>query len=194
MQIELKRIERELQIRDYSTKTIKVYLYALGEYFSFKNHDYQKLDQDNIRDFLFKCKQKQISAQSRNLFLNAIKFYYRSVLKKSDRIDIHSAKKPKSLPVVLSRGEINKIIESCKNSKHKMIVSLAYGGGLRVSEVIDLRVKDLNLEEFTLHIKQAKGQKDRISLIPELILLVFPFTPVNLPDLSKLSRKQIPQN
>ena len=169
MQTELNKTERELEIKNYSPKTIKSYLYSLRGYFSFKNNNSTELDQENIRDFLLYCEQKQISPQSRNLFLNAIKFYYRNVLKNTQRIEIQSAKKPKGLPVVLSRIEIRKIIESSKNPKHKLLLSLAYGAGLRVSEVISLRVHDLDLLELTIHIKQAKGQKDRISVIPASI-------------------------
>jgi site-specific recombinase XerD len=149
MQSELQKTERELKIKNYSSKTIKSYLYRLREYFSFKGDNYEKLDQENIRDFLFHCERKHVSPQSRNLFLNAIKFYYRNVVKNSKKI------------------EIRKIIESPKNTKHKLLLSLAYGAGLRVSEVISLKVQDLDLGEFTIHIKQAKGQKDRISIIPE---------------------------
>jgi len=112
---------------------------------------------------------KNISPQSRNLFLNAIKFYYQNVLRNAQKIEIQSAKTPKGLPVVLSRIEIRNIIESAKNPKHKLLLSLAYGAGLRVSEAISLKVRDLDLLELTIHIRQAKGQKDRISVIPESI-------------------------
>lgn len=167
MQIELQKTERELRVRNYSPKTIKSYLYGLREYFSFKDGNFTNLNQDNIRDFLFNCEQKQISPQSRNLFLNAIKFYYQSVLKNTQKIEIRSAKKPKSLPVVLSRSEIEKILQSLTNTKHRLILSLSYGAGLRVSEVVALKAQDLDFEELIIHIKQAKGQKDRISVMPE---------------------------
>ncbi|MBD3282285.1 MAG: tyrosine-type recombinase/integrase [Candidatus Portnoybacteria bacterium] len=170
MQKELQKTERELKIKNYSPKTIKSYLYGLREYFSFKGNNLVKLDQENIRSFLLHCEQKYVSPQSRNLFLNAIKFYYRNVAKEQQKINIQSAKKQKSLPVILSRNEINKIIASPKNPKHKLILSLAYGAGLRVSEVVALKVKDLDLEELTVHIKQAKGQKDRISVIPKSLI------------------------
>ena len=167
MQKELQKTERELKIKNYSSKTIKSYLYGLKEYFSFKENNLAELDQNNIKNFLLHCEQKRISPQSRNLFLNAIKFYYRNVLRNIQKIEIQSAKKPKSLPVVLSRIEIRKIIESSKNPKHKLLLSLAYGAGLRVSEAISVKVLDLDLDELTIHIKQAKGQKDRISVVPE---------------------------
>lgn len=87
--------------------------------------------------------------------------------KVNQKIEISSAKKPKSLPTVLSRSEVNRILESTKNAKHRLLLSLAYGAGLRVSEVVSLKVQDLDVEELTVHIKQAKGQKDRISVMPE---------------------------
>lgn len=166
MQTELNRTERELKIKNYSAKTVKSYLYSLKKYFSFKVNKLTELDQDNIRNFLLFCEQKHISPQSRNLFLNAIKFYYRNTTRNVQKIEISSAKKPKSLPVVLSRIEIKTVIESPRNPKHKLLLSLAYGAGLRVSEVISLKVQDLDIDELTIHIRQAKGQKDRISLIP----------------------------
>lgn len=170
MQEQLQKAERELKIRNYSPKTIKSYLYGLRTYFSFKTNGYSKFDQENIRNFLLWCEQKQISPQSRNLFLNSIKFYYRNITKNLQKIEIQSAKRPKGLPIVLSRIEIRKIIESSKNPKHKLLLSLAYGAGLRVGEAISLKVQDLDFCELTIHIKQAKGQKDRISIIPESIV------------------------
>ena len=165
MQKELKQVERELKIRNYSPSTVKSYFYGLREYFSFKKDDLEILNQDNVRDFLFDCEQKGISAQSRNLFLNAIKFYYLNVVKTNQKIEISSAKKPKSLPIVLSRNEIEMILRATRNTKHKLLLALAYSAGLRVSEVVDLKVKDLDLNEMMIHIKHAKGQKDRISVL-----------------------------
>jgi len=159
-----------MKIKNYSSKTVKSYLYGLREYFVFKGSNLTEFDQENIKDFLLACEQKQISPQSRNLFLSAIKFYYRDVTRNPQKIEIQSAKRPKSLPVVLSRNEIGKILESLKNAKHKLLISLAYGAGLRVSEVIALKVQDLDYEELTVHIRQAKGQKDRISVMPKSLV------------------------
>jgi len=167
---ELQKTERELRILNYSSKTIKSYLHGLRKYFSYKGDYYSKLDQENIKNFLLSCEKKQISPQSRNLYLNAIKFYYRKVSKNLQKIQILSAKEPKNLPEILSRKEIEKILNSLKNAKHKLLLSLAYGAGLRVSEVISLKVQDLDLVELTIHIKNAKGQKDRITVLPEKLV------------------------
>ncbi len=69
----------------------------------------------------------------------------------------------------ISREEIKNIIDAIRNPKHKLIISLAYGDGLRISEVVNLKVKNVNLEELTIHLKNAKGKKDRITIFPEKI-------------------------
>ncbi|MFH0952372.1 MAG: tyrosine-type recombinase/integrase, partial [Patescibacteria group bacterium] len=107
------------------------------------------------------------SAQTRNICLSAIKFYYRNVMKDASPIGIRAAKRNRSLPVVLSRYEIDRILSLARNTKHRLMLALAYGAGLRVSEVVALKVKDIDLDEMTIHIKQAKGRKDRISVVPE---------------------------
>jgi site-specific recombinase XerD len=169
MQKQLNEAERELRIRFYSPKTIKSYLYGLKEYFFFKKINFEKLNMNDIKEFLFHCEKKGISAQSRNLFLNAIKFYYRSILGKDTIIAIPSAKRSKSLPIVLSRDEIERLLQSTVNAKHRLLLSLAYGAGLRVSEVISLKVCDIDFNEKILSLKQAKGKKNRISVLPEKV-------------------------
>jgi site-specific recombinase XerD len=169
MKNELDKTIRELKIRNYSSKTIKSYTNGLSKYFSYKRKDIDKPDTNNIKDFLLYCKDKNISPKTRNQYLNAIKFYYYNVINVRDKIEIKSAKCSKSLPVVLNRSEIKAIIDITNNSKHKLLLSIAYGAGLRVSEVINLKVRDINLENLTLHIKSSKGDKDRITIYPDSI-------------------------
>jgi site-specific recombinase XerD len=161
----------ELKIRNFSPKTIKIYTYALQQYFTYKKIDLNKLDQNNIRQYLYHCEKKKISPQTRNIYLSAIKFYYYNIIKTQAKIQIPNAKKPYKLPTVLSRKEIKQILDVTKNAKHKLILALAYGAGLRVSEVVSLKVKDCDLDELILHIRQSKGQKDRITVIPEKLIL-----------------------
>ena len=172
MQESLNKAEVELRIRNYSPQTIKSYLYALKEYFAFKKVDFARLDTDNIKAFLIQKQSRGAAAPTRNLSLNAIKFFYREVVKTKQGVEISSAKKNQSLPIVLSRDEIRKIIEVTKNQKHRLLLALAYGAGLRVSEVVNLKAGDIDFEELTIHLKQAKGKKDRITVLPEK--LVFP--------------------
>lgn len=166
MQTQLDLLERELKIRNYSPKTIKAYIHSLKLYFSFKKENFESFNESSIKDF-FLNRQKSLSPQSQNVHLGAIKFYYNNIVKINKKIDIKSAKRRKSLPAVFSHQEIETILNSLQNKKHKLLLSLSYGAGLRVSEVINLKISDINLEELTIHIKNSKGQKDRISILSE---------------------------
>jgi len=170
MQTQLGKTERELKIRDHSAETVKSYLYGLREYFTFRKEKLETLDQDNIRGFLMLCDQKGVSARSRDLFLGAIRFRYRNAAKSNQTIGIASAKKPKGLRIVLSRSGVERIPSSVKNHKHKLLLSLCYGAGLRVSETVALKARDMHSNEMTIHIKSAKGQRDRISALPEKLI------------------------
>lgn len=170
MQKQLEQIERELMIRGYSHKTIKAYLYCLRGYFKFKKFDLERIDEEKIKQFLLNKQSENYSSQTINFYLNAMKFFYREVLKIPQKINLKFAKRNKKLPIVLSREEIRNIVESIKNLKHKLMLSLAYGAGLRISEVVSLKVKDVNLEELTIHLKNAKGKKDRITILPEKLV------------------------
>jgi site-specific recombinase XerD len=169
MQEYLEKTERELKLRNYSFKTIKAYLNCLKEYFDFQKSNLEKIDEEKIKQFLLNKQNKNYSPQTINLYLNAIKFFYREVSKIPQKINLKFAKRNKKLPIVLSREEVKDIIESIKNLKHKLIISLAYGAGLRISEVVNLKIKDVNLGELTIHLKNAKGKKDRITIFPEKI-------------------------
>jgi integrase/recombinase XerD len=165
----LKKTEQELRLRNYSPKTITAYLGCLTGYLNFKKTDFEKIDDENIKQFLLNKQSKNYSPQTINLSLNAIKFFYREVIKNSQKINLKFAKRNKTLPIVLSRVEIKTLIEAIQNPKHKLIISLAYGAGLRLSEVVKLKVQDVNWEELTIHLKNAKGKKDRITIFPEKI-------------------------
>jgi len=167
MQTLLDKTEIELKIRNYSLKTIKIYLYGIKEYFIFKKTNFEVLETENIKQFLLKKQETGISPQTINLFISAIKFFYRNIIKTNADFSIQSAKKNHSLPVVLSRTEIAHLIMATQNTKHKLLLSLAYAAGMRVSEVVNLKIKDVDFEELIIHIKEAKGKKDRITTLSE---------------------------
>ena len=96
-----------------------------------------------------------------------MKFLYTEVLKDPQKIDLKFAKRSKKLPIVLSHSEIEKIIGVTDNTKYKLMISLGYACGLRVGEVVNLKVTDLDINELVVHIKNAKGKKDRISVLSE---------------------------
>ncbi|MFA5135003.1 MAG: tyrosine-type recombinase/integrase [Patescibacteria group bacterium] len=167
MQTYLGKVEEELRLRHYSPRTIRAYLGCLRDYFIYKRGNFHVLDIPHIRAYLVRQHDAGSAASTTNLRLNAIKFFYREIMRIADTIDIRFAKRPSRLPIILSREEIGRLIGAISNAKHRLLISLAYGAGLRVSEVVGLRVGDVDFGERTIHLKGAKGRKDRITVLPD---------------------------
>lgn len=156
--------ERELRYRNYSVKTIKAYTTCIKYFLEKIGKKPEIISRDEIIDFIFYLQSKNKAPKTINLYKESIKFFYREVLKQEKEINIKLSRESKKLPVVLTNNEIKSIIENIKNEKHKFIISLSYGSGLRVSDTINLRVWDFDLENLTIHIKWWKWQKDRITI------------------------------
>ncbi|MGW8185413.1 MAG: site-specific tyrosine recombinase/integron integrase [Candidatus Moraniibacteriota bacterium] len=163
----LLKIKDELKLRNYSRRTIESYLFCLNEYFKYAKIIKREPEIAVIKKYLLKKQEAGQSSQTINLHLQAIKYFYREIIKSPTNVDIKFAKTASKLPVVLSRKEIEKIIGAIDNKKHRALISFSYSAGFRVSEAINLKIKDVDLEELTIHIKGAKGNKDRISIIAE---------------------------
>ncbi|MBI4709093.1 MAG: tyrosine-type recombinase/integrase [Candidatus Portnoybacteria bacterium] len=163
----IKKIENELKLRNFSPRTVESYLFCLKNYFHHIKNIKKEPDASLIKNYLLGMQDGGKSSQTINLHLQAIKYFYREIMKSQIAVDIKFAKTASKLPVVLSRIELERIIDSIKNPKHKLLISLSYGAGLRVSEAINLKIKDIDLDELTIHIKRAKGSKDRITIFPE---------------------------
>lgn len=154
-------------IRNYSPKTQKTYMYCIEKYLAFDDEAARRYSQDTIKEFLIQKANEGIGPVSRNLYLCAIKFFYFNVIKRRKDIKIPYAKRPKGSPLTLSHEMVLQIASQTNNYKHKLIILLAYGAGLRLSEVIDLQVRDINLYERTIHIRNGKGDKRRFTILPD---------------------------
>lgn len=158
---------RELRIRNYSERTVEAYLLAIRQFAEFAGGKFLLSDENLIKDFLLLKKEQKWAPKTANIALSAIKFFCREILKIPLKLDIKFAKRQSKLPVVLAREEIMEIIRTLQNLKHRLVISLAYAAGLRVSEVTNLRIADINLNENVIYIRGAKGGKDRISIFPD---------------------------
>ena len=149
-------LQRYMRVAGYSPRTIEAYSRCVSE-----------IGNKDLMHFLDKLAREGKSSFTMNQYHAAYKLYVIKILRKSWSVPFPYAKRHKKLPVVLTRAEIKMIIEETKNMKHRLMIALAYGAGLRVSEVIKIQVKDVNIDELTLLIRDAKGGKDRISILPE---------------------------
>jgi len=156
----IEKTKSELKYRNYSPKTIKSYLICIQKYLHFSKKNKIKSKEKAIKEYLYSLSQNNLSYSSINQNLSALKFFYSSILNSPITTNYKFARKPKKLPVVLSKNEVNKIIEVIKNPKHKLLISISYGSGLRVSEVVSLKIKDISLDELVIHISQGKNNNE----------------------------------
>jgi len=166
-------LERELVSRKYSPKTVKSYLHYNRELVKFAGKSSKEINESDIKDYLFHLVEKKDAAASTlNTSVNALNFYYGRILKKDFVYEIKRPKKDKKLPVVLSQEEVTLILSSVPNIKHKAILMLIYSAGLRVGEVVKLKVEDIDSDRKLIHIKGAKGRKDRYTILSDVALAV----------------------
>lgn len=166
--IQFKNLEQDLRIRNYSQKTIKSYLYYNQDFSNYVNRGPRTVREIDIRNYLEKLS-KNKSSQTVSLALNALKYYYKKFYKRSFFTNIKHPKKESKLPVVLSKNEVKKLLAIVNNVKHKLLLGLMYSAGLRVSEVVKLKVKDLDFDNQVLYVRGGKGKKDRQTLLSELM-------------------------
>ena len=159
----------------YSQNTIDIYCSYFKDFCNFfKNSDLLNIKPEQINKYILDLiKIKNIYISQQNQRINAIKFYYEKLLgREKQYYTLHRPKKEHKLPKVLSKNEVKRILNSCNNIKHRCILMLIYSAGLRRSELIDLKISDIDSERMVINIKGAKGKKDRISLLSENTLLI----------------------
>lgn len=164
----IKKIEIELKIAKNSDYTRQRYLDLNKKFLEFIKKQPEQITEEDVKMYVAE-KLSNNASSSIIVFLSAIKYAYFSILKKNITSSIKRPKREKALPVVLSKQEIKTLIENLETKKSKLMVSLIYACGLRVSELIGLKLNDFDFEEKVGQIRQAKGKKDRIFNIPESI-------------------------
>lgn len=155
----IEALQRYMRVTGYSPKTIKAYSRCLVE-----------IGEQNLLLFLDKLAKEGKSGYTLNQYHAAYKLYITKVLNKPWNTRFPYAKRHKKLPVVLTREEIEKIMRAVSNPKHRLMIGVAYGAGLRVSEVVNLKVADLDIASLCLMVRGGKGKKDRITILPESLV------------------------
>jgi site-specific recombinase XerD len=155
-----------------SDNTIRNYAQAMITFLRhFEYRNPQEIKREDIIRLLGGMMKKGLSASSGHTLVNAVKYYYREVLKYENfEIDLPRPKKESHLPSFLTRDECTSIFQKIQNPKHKLVLMLAYGAGLRLSEVVTLRWDDILMAEHKIHVKEGKGRKDRIVMLPYLVV------------------------
>ncbi|MFA5953699.1 MAG: site-specific tyrosine recombinase/integron integrase [Candidatus Pacearchaeota archaeon] len=166
----LKKLEVELKISKNSEYTLRNYIFSNEKFLDSVKKPLESINEDDVKIYLSE-KLSSKSSTSIILFLSAIKYSFSNILKKDITLGIKRPKKEKILPEVLTKEEVKTLINSIENKKSKLMISLMYATGMRVSELINLKINDLEFEEKICHIRQAKGKKDRIVNLPNQLFV-----------------------
>lgn len=151
--------------RRLSVNTIKAYCFCVRRFLIFCNKEPRKITKKDVREYIQHLAKKGRSGNTLNVYLNAVKFMTEELLFRNWRLNIKYSKVPRDLPAVLAKDEVLKLVNSIKNTKHKLMVSLMYSAGLRVSELVHLRAGDLEFDRNYGWVRHGKGNKDRLFIL-----------------------------
>lgn len=171
--IPLQQFERELILKGYSKSTIRTYVNEFRQFLStIKNHPAEGFTPERLKDYLRYCySDLKLSENTLHSRMNALKFYYEQVLKREKFFwSIPRPKKPLTLPKLLNETELRRLFNALPNKKHKAMLFTAYSAGLRVSEIVNLKISDIDSRRMQIFVSRAKGKKDRyVNLSPILL-------------------------
>jgi integrase/recombinase XerD len=168
-EVYLKRFREELILRKKSPRTVKIYSSCVGAFLDV--YELTDFIPEKLKEFMVtKHAEHDYAASTLNGYREAFKSFSRLVLHKQIAMSIPSAKRSHKLPIVLSREEIDAVLACVFNEKHWLMIALAYGAGLRVSELVMMKVGDVDCLQKIIHLKSTKGSKHRLSIIPEKLV------------------------
>src|SRR5271170_222061 len=168
------RLIDDMTIRRLSPKTTQHYIRHVKNFADFVGRSPDKATADDVRRYQLRLASIGTTVPTVNISATALRFFFKVTLKRTDlAAELVSAREPRRLPVVLSPEEVGRLLASSANIKHKTALSLAYATGLRASEVISLKLTDIDRDRMVIRVEQGKGKKDRyVMLSPHLLDLL----------------------
>ena len=166
--MQLETLEQEMVLRNFSRKTISAYLFANERFLRFVRKPADEVTQADIERYLLFLAEKELAAATRHLIVSALRFYYCGVLKR--RFRLVYPKVENRLPLVVQKEAVLRMIDTPPNIKHKLLITLLYSSGLRVSEAVKMKMADINTMRKCAIVRQGKGGKDRVVILSDTFL------------------------
>ncbi len=169
----LQRLHSDIQLRGLSKSTLRGYKNSVEKFLTWCNKPIEEMDEMDVRRYLEALiKKRCYTPRTTNLHVAAIRFFFAVTLNRSmNYLQIPRMKVPKKLPEVLSKAEVAELIAQSANVKHKALMLTAYGSGLRVNELVCLKISDIDSQSMRLLVRGGKGAKDRYTLLSETALI-----------------------
>lgn len=162
-------LRQEMKLRGLSQRTVKSYLQYITRCLGYARKSPRDIAAIDVRAYLENLADRGLSASTLNTAYSALQFYFARILQRSFFLHIPRAKQEKRLPIVLSKDETRRMIDTTTNPKHKCMLQLLYGTGMRVGELVRLRMGDVDFERNCIMVIRGKGAKDRVVMLPETI-------------------------
>ncbi len=165
------RMLDDMRMRKLEPKTQQAYVRAVRKLAAYLQRSPDTTSAEDLRNFQLHLVDSGVSPITLNATITGLKFFFDITLSRPElMLKMQPVHVPRTLPVVLSREEVSRLIAAAWNLKHQTALSLAYGTGLRASEVISLKVGDIDSQRMTLRVEQGKGRKDRYAMLPPILL------------------------
>jgi site-specific recombinase XerD len=182
------RMIEDMRMRKFGEKTQLDYVRAVRNFTKYLKRSPDTARVEDLRNYQLHLVDHGISPASLNSAISGLKFFFNVTLDRGDLVaKLQPVHMPRKLPVILSREEVARLIAAAGNLKHQTALALAYGTGLRVNEVVTLKVGDIDSQRMTLRVEQGKGQKDRYAMLSPVLLELFP----GLNPIRPLSARQL---
>ena len=167
-----KQMDGDLVVRGMAVRTREAYLGAVAGLAKYYGRRPDRIGEAQVQNYLLHLiQERKLAWSSCNIVTQGLKFFYRVTLKRSEaQFGIPTARQPQKLPQILAREEIEALFQKTINPKHRAILMVAYGAGLRLNEIRHLKVSDIDSARMTLRVEQGKGAKDRYTLLSPRLL------------------------
>lgn len=172
MSILREKMINSMKLQGFSESTQSTYVRTMADLAKCYNKSPDRLLKDDVQAYLLQLSEKRnLSWSSCNIAASAIRYFYGQVLERDKiRVWIPPRKMESKLPEILSKQEVKSLLSAPKNPKHRALLMTTYGGGLRVSEVINLQIEDIDSERMVIRVRQGKGSKDRYTILSERLI------------------------
>jgi integrase/recombinase XerD len=165
------RMIEDMRMRKFGEKTQLDYVRAVRNFAKYLKRSPDTARVEDLRNYQLHLVDHGISPASLNSAISGLKFFFNVTLDRGDLVaKLQPVHLPRKLPIILSRDEVSRLIAAAGNLKHQTALALAYGTGLRVNEVVTLKVGDIDSQRMTLRVEQGKGQKDRYAMLSPVLL------------------------
>jgi integrase/recombinase XerD len=165
------RMIEDMRMRKLAPKTQSSYIRAMRHFTGWLHRSPDTASAEDLRRYQLHCVDRGVSSITLNATITGLRFFFEVTMNRPELMaKMRPVRVARTLPVILSREEVSRLIEGARTLKHRTALSVAYGAGLRVSEVVALKVTDIDSTRMLLRVEQGKGQKDRYALLPPILL------------------------